>query len=434
MKRKIYLLSLIAIWFLSLSAIVIRKNTSGIVVQDISSPAVVLTNKLSDIPEALKFDKSIERYMRRWRVKGLTVGVMKNNKLVYAKGYGYADVEKEIACEAFSEFRLASMSKLITGIAVMKLIDDGYLSLSDKVFGEGSLLGRDYPKYRDKRVSDITVEHLLRHEGGFTTPIGDPMFKIELVELGLDVERPISNEQTIEYALSRKLGFKPGRSRKYSNVGYLLLSKVIEKASGKSYEDYVTQKILIPAGCYNTHLAKNLYEDRRAHEVKYYSGSKEDFIPAYDGSGDILPKQYGGNDVVALQGAGAWVSTVGDMLRLALSIDGKNASSNFKDVISAKSVSKMQTPLRGRMSIGWASVNGGKFVRTGSFCGTSTIMSIDPDGTSWIVLSNTSSYIGYRLNNNFKSMMRNSLKSLPKFAPDRNLFDEDYIEDFMDNQ
>ena len=299
-KRRIYLISLLSIWVLSIVFIINKNNTTGIIVTDISTKgikSITVTNEFSEDQNTKRFDAAIRRVLNRWQIKGATIAVMRNNKIVYVKGFGYSDVEKNIDSQPYNLYRTASMSKLITGIAIMKLVDDGIIKLSDNVFGEEGILGKKYPKLRDKRAKNITIENLLRHEAGFTVPMGDPMFKLNLVEIGLDIKRPITAQNIIEYQVSRKLGYTPGRSKKYSNVGYLILSDIISQVSGLPYEQYVKKEILTPIGCFDTHIANNFYEDRYANEVKYYSGSKQDNLPSYTGSGEILPKAYGGNNV-----------------------------------------------------------------------------------------------------------------------------------------
>ncbi len=429
--RRIYLSVLFVVWAVSIGAIIAMKNSGGVEISASGSGThFKLTNKYSNLPELERFDKSVEKGLRRYNIKGASLAVMKDNKLIYAKGFGMADEQRGIEVQPYSQFRIASMSKLITAVAIMVMVDDGEVSLSDKVFGPEGILSQKYPEYQDKRAENITVEHLLRHEGGFTTPIGDPMFKPEIVEKGLDIERPLITDDYINYSLSRRLGYAPGRSRKYSNVGYLILSEIITEISGREYYSWVRDNVLIPAGCTHTLMAENMFGDKYRDEVRYYSDTKDDVTEAYDGSGDIVPKAYGGNDVNALKGAGGWVSTSLDMLRLAMAIDGLNGNNEVKDIISAKSVGVLQTAKKGSMPIGWASVTGGVFERTGSFSGTATIMRNDPDGTTWILLSNTSSWIGFSLNNRFKSLIRSSLNQLPKMPSQRDLFDSDYIEQF----
>ena len=386
---------------------------------------LLLDNRLSESDDFRSFEREIERTLRRWKVRGASVAVMDGDRLVYAKGFGYSNIEEHTVCQPYNLFRIASMSKLITAVAIMRLCDDGKLSLSSKVFGEGGILS-EYKELKDKRLQTITVEHLLRHEGGFTTPSGDPLFKLEVVELGLDIERPLTPQNTIEHATSRRLGFTPGARHRYSNVGYLILSQVIEKVSGQAYEDYVKSTVLEPAGCYDTHIAQNKFVDRYDREVTYYSDIKDDTVLAYDGSGEIRPKVDGGNNVRGLSGAGGWVSTTTDLLRLYMAIDGDDA---WHDVISKESTRKMLTGDKGRFAIGWADVSSNLRERTGTFSGTTTIMRCNPNGYKWVVLSNTGSWIGYRLNNYFTSMMRTALSRFPEVSSDVDLFSPDYVKE-----
>lgn len=94
-----------------------------------------LSNSLSDSKHTLKMERYIRRWMAQNAIRGVSIAIMKDQKLVYCKGLGWADKELEIPVEAGNIFRIASASKLITAVGIMKLVDDGKLSLKDKVFG-----------------------------------------------------------------------------------------------------------------------------------------------------------------------------------------------------------------------------------------------------------------------------------------------------------
>jgi Beta-lactamase class C and other penicillin binding proteins len=136
-----------------------------------------ISNNLSESVETARADRLIKRFLNKWEVAGATVAVVKDQKLLFAKGYGYADVEKEIEVEPSHIFRIASVSKLITATAIMKLQEEGKLNLDDCVFGEHGILNDSiYSNIKDKRTKKITVEHLLRHSAGYSSKYGDPMF------------------------------------------------------------------------------------------------------------------------------------------------------------------------------------------------------------------------------------------------------------------
>ena len=113
--------------------------------------------------------------MQEWNLRGASLAIMRNDSLLYAKGYGWADEEKGVKMEPRILLRLASVSKLITATGIMKLQEEGKLSLDDRVFGpDGILSDSTYTAaITDPGCFRITVEDLLRHKGGFTARLGD---------------------------------------------------------------------------------------------------------------------------------------------------------------------------------------------------------------------------------------------------------------------
>ena len=105
------------------------------------------------------------------------MAIVKDDKLVFAHGYGYSDVEAKTAVNPGNLFRIASVSKLITAVAIMKLVEKKVISLDSKVFGSKAILKDTiFNKVVDKRLYNITVRHLLAHAGGWTLTYGDPAF------------------------------------------------------------------------------------------------------------------------------------------------------------------------------------------------------------------------------------------------------------------
>ena len=96
----------------------------------------LFNNEYSDLIETKRLDQTIERFMNQWEIKGASLAIMKDGKLIYSKGYGYADEENDVKTDVNHIFRIASVSKLITAAGIMKLVENGKLSLEDKVFGE----------------------------------------------------------------------------------------------------------------------------------------------------------------------------------------------------------------------------------------------------------------------------------------------------------
>jgi CubicO group peptidase (beta-lactamase class C family) len=126
-----------------------------------------LCNAISDLPTMESMERYIKRWMARYNIKGASLAVMRNEQLIYCKGFGWADQEMEREAEVGDIYRIASASKLITAVGIMKLCDQGKLRLDDKVFGAEGILNH-FTEYKDKRVVDITVRHLLNHTTGFS--------------------------------------------------------------------------------------------------------------------------------------------------------------------------------------------------------------------------------------------------------------------------
>ena len=226
-----------------------------------------LKNEMSNFEELENMDKKVRSFMRQWHIKGASLSIMRNDSLLYAKGYGWADEQKEVEMSPRHILRMASVSKLITAVGIMVLQERDSLTIKDKVFGpEGILNDSLYSSLiKDKNYHKITVEHLLRHQGGFSR---DPLFSSRDVMTQLRLNHAPEKEDYYKVVLNRKLRFEPGTSQRYSNLGYLLLSDVIEKVSGMPYEKFIKEQVLAPAGCFDMHIAANYYEDRRDNEVR----------------------------------------------------------------------------------------------------------------------------------------------------------------------
>lgn len=380
----------------------------------------VIKNEHSASDEFVPMEKYILRWMEKNGFRGASLAIMKDEKLIYCKGLGWADAEKQIPAEAGNIFRMASASKLITAIAIMKLCEEGKLSLDDKVFGPEGILSQ-YTEYQDKRTEDIKVRHLLIHTSGFSRKWGDLMFRPLDVIKWAGLDHAPTAEDIIKLQLGLKLRDKPGNSSQYSNVGYLVLSEVIEKRSGLSYEQYVIKHILKPAGCYDLHLARNEYEQRYPNEVKYYGHDEGELVESYDCSGRMCLREYGGYDIRGLKGAGAWVGSSAEMMRLIASIDGKDG---VPDILSAKSINAMKTPIReGEDGYGWAQCrSNGVLVRTGTMSGTCAYIEYNPKGYSFIFIANTSHFKGATFTRKVGNVIKEGMLRVKSWPTDIDLF------------
>ena len=373
----------------------------------------LMENSMSDLEETEKFDAAIRRFMRYWDIKGASFALMKNDSLIYAKGYGYSDIKDSIECEVKNVFRVASVSKLITAVAIMRLCETGKLTTQDFVFGEeGILCDSLFLNYRDKNIKKITVEHLLRHTGGFANPHGDAAFNTDLVAKYLGKDLPLSMDDMVQYATRIRLRARPGGWFNYSNLGYIILSKVVEKASGMPYETYVKDSVLAPMGCYDMHLANNFSDEFLENEVKYYEVREAEPVPAYDGSDTLVMKSRGGNDVHGLYGAGGWVASPVELLRFVSAIDNCPVKEEF---LSQESIDFMTMYSKNFKPAGWATVTSREWMRTGSMAGTSALIKAQKDGYTWVFISNSSSWTGPALSRRMGRDITRALQRVKKW-------------------
>ncbi len=359
-------------------------------IKEATSERISLTNEMSDLPAFEPIDSMVNRAMRSLRLTGATVAIVKNEKLVYAKGFGFSDKEKKEKVEPHHLFRIGSVSKLITAIAVLKLVDDGRISLDDYVFGEnGVLKGRLYSNISNRNVYRIKVKHLLNHTAGWSLiTYGDPMFIPHKIHKMDKVSYPIEFDDVIKFVLKRHLPYRPGTRFNYSNFGYSLLGRVIEEVTGDEYEDWVQDEILEPNNIHKMRIAGSFEKDRVQNEVKYYDYSADNEQLSFNGSGRKVYKPYGADDIEMLGPAGGWLANGVDLMRVLVLVDGY--SKRYEDILSSDLINKMVNGVGGvNRPLGWRSVKGQHWWRTGTLSGTSALLTRDLNGYSWVIISNT---------------------------------------------
>lgn len=334
-------------------------------------------------------DRAVLRHMDKYGLVGAQLAYMRNDSLLYVKGYGYADMENGIAMEPNMSMRIASVSKLVTATAIMKLREKGLLELDSRVLGEGGILADEdcASVLRDPRMKNITVEHLLRHQAGFTAKRSDPMFTTGIT----------SGEMAVQKALGSRLAFSPGTSQEYSNVGYYLLSLVIEKLTGEDYGEWVKKNILFPMNCNSFFLAGTYREDRQPNEVCYHMHKEASLKADYHASGELVQGCYGANNIAGLKGAGGWAASAADLCRF---VAGINYDAGIRGILDKESVDLMTEYFdKDTFSLGWNDTNlDGVWTRTGSFGGTTAIIKhYSKSGDCWVLLTNSSTYLGPRI-------------------------------------
>ncbi len=391
--------------------------------QGIEMSSFQVPDFLSDNKEFEHLEKQIERFMRREMLVGASVAVAKDGKLVYAKGFGNSDKESGQAVESHHLFRIASISKLITAAGVMRLQEQGSLSLDSKVFGSDGILNDSiYLSYRDKRVEQITVRNLLEHSGGWTTRWGDQMFMPTIVARSLHKPLPVTKDDIIRFVLNKRLHFTPGQTTYYSNLGYMILGEVISKVSGMDYEKYIQTNLLYPLGIFDMRIGGSYLNERAELEVKYYEPTPTFYVSDHQGDTTEVLRTYGGNDMYALGAAGGWIASSTDLMKLLLAIDGLDT---YPDYLSAESVQSMVSKDENNYGpLGWRRIRSNTWYRTGTLAGTSALMARKDDGISYVVLFNTGSWKGPALANDISRVMDRGIKPIKEW-PEYNLFEMD---------
>lgn len=352
------------------------------------------------VPGMGSYDKAVIDLMLKYNVPGGAIAVVRDGKLLYARGFGYADVESKTPVQPDALFRIASVSKPITGVAIMKLVEEGKLKLDDRVAPFIAHLAPAPGATVDPRWEQITIRHLLNHTGGWdrTRPDGgfDPMFRPATAAAAVGAPAPASAETVIRYMKGMPLDFNPGEKHVYSNFGYAILGRVIERASGIPYEEYVRARVLQPVGANRTRQGRTRMGDALADEVKYYlPGQNTPMVPSVFPGEGTAPSPYGSFYLEAMDSHGGWVSSPVDLLRFVTGVDGR---ADRPDILSAALVAEM-TSNGAPCANGACYYAGGWYVRptpgdatwwhTGALVGSTSVLVRSSQNVSWVALFNT---------------------------------------------
>jgi N-acyl-D-amino-acid deacylase len=280
------------------------------------------------VPALTGLDRAMTTYLAASKTPGGALAVARGGRLVYARGFGLADTALQTAVQPDSLFRIGSISKPITSMTALRLVQDGKLSLDapivpllgDPVLPAGSIV--------DPRWNQITVRHLLQHSGGWDAGASfDPLVSYAVLDglgLSLPLRQPLTVDDVIRFMARQPLQFAPGTKYTYSNFGMMLLGRVIERVAGTGYEQLVKSTVLEPMGIQRMALGGALPSQRRPGEVDYYDPST---LPAvYPGIGNQVPAADGGYYFEIIQGAGAWIASPVDLVRFADGVDGRKGT------------------------------------------------------------------------------------------------------------
>ncbi len=296
-----------------------------------------------------KFEDFVRRQMARDQTPGLSIAFMKDD-FVWAKGYGFADLENQSPAKAESAYRLASITKPMTAIAILQLAEKGKINLDAEV--------QTYVPYFPKKPWPVTVRQVLGHLGGIS--------HYKNYEQEGHFKTPKSTRESIAVFETFDLVAEPGTRYSYSSYGYNLLGAVVEAASGMKYGDYMRQNIWQPLGMNDTRMDDPLeiIPNRvRGYQLVEGKVKNSEFV-----------------DISSRFAAGGVRSTAPDLLKFAKGvIDGKLVSADTTRMMSTSMSTKA-----GRLTnygMGWeTSPNSGRYmlVHSGGQQETRTLLYVLP--------------------------------------------------------
>jgi len=228
-------------------------------------------------------DRVVLEHMARIGARAASVAVGRGDALVYARGFGWADRARSRPVAPDALMRIASVTKPITAAAAKKLIADGRLHPDETV-----LRRLDYRvDPADPRWWMISVRHLIDHRGGWDAhERHDALFRVNVIARRLRLERAAEAEDIVRYMLREPLQYTPGTRKAYSNFGYCVLGRVIERSSGMRYVDYVRGVLLGPVGVEDVYLAQNGL--RAPREVEYPEHASRFNAETGDSAGGLI--------------------------------------------------------------------------------------------------------------------------------------------------
>jgi CubicO group peptidase (beta-lactamase class C family) len=176
-----------------------------------------------------KVDEYLKAEMQKQQIPGLSLVIIKDGQIVYARGHGLANVEHQVAVRPETIFQSGSVGKQFTAAAVMLLVEDGKTGLDDRI--------TKYFADAPAQWQNITVRHLLTHTAGTTDYTPD-----------FDFRRDYTEDELLKKAAAIPLAFQPGERWSYSNLGYIMLGILISKVTGKFYGEFLQERIFKPLG------------------------------------------------------------------------------------------------------------------------------------------------------------------------------------------
>jgi CubicO group peptidase (beta-lactamase class C family) len=357
---------------------------------------------LASTSAAASYDSVIGGLMKAYAVPGGAVAVVRNGKLVFAKGYGWADQTELLFAHPDSVFRIASLSKQITSTAILTLVQQGVAHLTDTpltMLGIAPISGQQ----QNGSLASITVSDLLHHTGGWNRDLTfDPMFDSQTISSAESMAGPADCNHVIEYMMSQPLTYSPGTTYYYSNFGYCVLGAYIEKITATPYATWVQNNILALVGTTRMQQGHTLQAQAADGEVTYYDYPGAGLAASVFPTGpQEVPWPYGGFYLEAMAAHGAWIASPVDLLRFQTRLDGRGGTALLTTASLAEMLANPDVPwgttsggvtpasASAWYGYGWMVNSAGNWWHTGSLPGAATEQVHAANGFGWSAFFNT---------------------------------------------
>jgi hypothetical protein len=296
-----------------------------------------------------ELEDALTQKMAQYDIPGLSIAIIRNEKLVYIKSFGYSEKEANKIATNEDLYRIADASKILTWIATLRLVDDWGSPLDDIVFGSNSILGKDYPAPPiGSGKESLTVANFLEHKSGWVNSPYDPMM----------ADNALTQQQIIrDILLNRPLTYAPGTTYHDLNFGYCVLGRVIEKITNIPYENYV-KSIMNEYGVVDIKIGGNTLRERLPKEVKYYQAEHDPYSL----------------NIKRMDAHGGWVASAKDLAKIMVRIDG---NLNVPDIFITAPYNQVYIA--------------SQWVQYGSLPGSSSILHRLDNNYSFVLLTNTRS-------------------------------------------
>jgi CubicO group peptidase (beta-lactamase class C family) len=299
---------------------------------------LILTLSFQSFSQPEKLESCINDHFQQSKIAGLSVAVVKNNKIIYTHSFGLKNIENNIPLTDDCLFRIASISKSFTATSLMQLVEAKKISLNDDV---SKLIGFKVrnPKFPDKM---ITLQMILSHKSSLNDSQG---------YFSLDFINPDKNQNWAKCYND----YEPGTSYQYCNLNYNMAGTILERISGERFDQYIKHHILDPLGLYAGYAVDSLDKARFATIYEYNTDSAK-FISspgAYASRSTEIANYTMGYSTPIFSPTGGMKITATDLAKYMM-MHMNMGKSNGKRIIKKKSARRMQTPLSEKEGYGLA--------------------------------------------------------------------------------